>query len=560
MASSEFQEVNPDMLDILGLIGRGAFGAVYWAKHTDWQTEVAVKLCETPNSGQSERQSILSEARKISKANHKHIVRLYGITLSSKLCGLVIEYMENGSLERLLRNLKAEVEIPWPLRWRFVHEICSGMNILHTLSPVKVFHLDLKAGNILLDEHLSVKITDFGLSKLRTSHSTGCVAGGPGGTITHFPPEHLDNINLPVTEKFDVYSFGIVIWEILSREEVYKNAHYSEVIAIAVRNPSNSRPDLNDIPSDLPDDMKQKLVPLMKQCWDPDPQKRPYFKDMSETLSSKYKSYKAEIRKATSKVLDEMGKAGKLEIELSEQFKQVLKLDDAVKHTQEKFGSMYKPSTRTSVSHHNPTQAIDGASGGDFRMNQLRQVKEETDAASLPAYGVAGTTSPANQGTPGNPQYRYVYPSMQQQPLPMTAQIAPQQMQVPLGYPVHAGDVYNIYGAPVHQQVMRSPIPVSEPQPPANPADPNKTVTPKDLIAISKALGSHWKNLGRTLGFTDPQIDTIEIDHFHYGCQEQGYQMMYRWYQKTGSGATHGKLAEALNAIDRPDLVRVGLM
>ena len=86
--------------------------------------------------------------------------------------------------------------------------------------------------------------------------------------------------------------------------------------------------------------------------------------------------------------------------------------------------------------------------------------------------------------------------------------------------------------------------------------DPDMVVTAQTLLKISQDLGAHWKNLARYLGFRQPQIDTIEMDHFHYGVQEQAYQMLHKWYQKIGNGAKHGVLAEALINIGRSDLTQ----
>lgn len=95
--------------------------------------------------------TLMEEASKMEKIKFRYIVQIYGICTNP--IGIVMEYMENGSLEKLIPTHA----LSWQLKFRFIHEIALGMNFLHIMTP-PLLHLDLKPGNILLDEHLHVKV------------------------------------------------------------------------------------------------------------------------------------------------------------------------------------------------------------------------------------------------------------------------------------------------------------------------------------------------------------------------------------------------------------------
>ncbi|XP_077994325.1 ankyrin repeat and protein kinase domain-containing protein 1-like [Glandiceps talaboti] len=144
------------------------------------------------------------------------------------------------------------------------------MNFLHKLGPYQLLHMDLKVANLLLNGFMEIKISDFGVSKIRTDSVVTTTKGA--GTTTHIPPEHLKDPDRPVSEKFDVYSFAIVIWEITTRNKPYKGAFNIEHIKTSVAM-FEARPNLDDVPVDAPQGLKE----LMVKCWDKDPVKRPHF-------------------------------------------------------------------------------------------------------------------------------------------------------------------------------------------------------------------------------------------------------------------------------------------
>ncbi|KAM3923689.1 ankyrin repeat and protein kinase domain-containing protein 1 [Leptodactylus fuscus] len=253
-------------------IALGGFGKVYKVRHKKWWSVYAVK-CSSAFYGDPELESttynnLMEEASKMEKIKFRYIVQIYGICTNP--LGIVMEYMENGSLEKLIPNLI----LSWQLKFRFIHEIALGMNFLHIMSP-PLLHLDLKPGNILLDEHLHVKISDFGLSKWKenSTRKEYIERSAIKGTLNYIPPEvFLESTRVPGT-KYDVYSYSIVMWELLTQKKPFVG---NSMMTVIVKVAAGQRPPLEDISEDRPVECQQ-MIDLMKRCWSQDPNKRPSF-------------------------------------------------------------------------------------------------------------------------------------------------------------------------------------------------------------------------------------------------------------------------------------------
>ncbi|XP_051883896.1 receptor-interacting serine/threonine-protein kinase 2-like [Pristis pectinata] len=291
-SASQFTDIRPQDLQEATKVGSGGFGEVYRALHRVWRIPVAVKYMRVNGSNNHE---LLEEARKMHKAQFEYILRLYGITKCDlepgiKSLGLVTEFMENGSLEDLLHCYN----VPLPLRLRFVYEIALGMNFLHNLNPA-LYHHDLKPANILLNKDYRIKICDFGLAKWRKLTSQNRSDSSKNhGTLSYMPPECFKDINARRDTKFDVYSYGIVIWEIMTCQKPYKNAVNSQHLKLCVGN--GGRPDLRDIPEDFLESCVT-LINLMKKCWHENPNDRPPFSKCVHDLEPEQRS-KEELRQA----------------------------------------------------------------------------------------------------------------------------------------------------------------------------------------------------------------------------------------------------------------------
>ncbi|KAM9498683.1 uncharacterized protein ACWYII_001994 isoform 2-T2 [Salvelinus alpinus] len=231
--------------------------------------------------GCRERAELLEEAKKMEAAKFRYILPVYGICGDPQ--GLVMEYMETGSLETLL----AAEPLPWELRFRIIHETAVGMNFLHCMSP-PLLHLDLKPANILLDAHYHVKISDFGLARWNgLSRVDEISRDGFCGTIAYLPPESIIEKDRVSETKHDVYSFSIVIWGILTQKKPYQGEN--NILQIMVKVVRGVRPDLNVVPRSRPQACTGFLC-LMQRCWATSPDTRPSFQEITsetEELCSK---------------------------------------------------------------------------------------------------------------------------------------------------------------------------------------------------------------------------------------------------------------------------------
>ncbi|XP_075047420.1 ankyrin repeat and protein kinase domain-containing protein 1 [Mixophyes fleayi] len=256
-------------------IALGGFGKVYKVRHKKWWSVYALKCSssfqEDPELESTTYNSLMEEASKMEKIKFRYIVQIYGICINP--LGIVMEFMENGSLEKLIPTHT----LSWQLKFRFIHEIALGMNFLHIMKP-PLLHLDLKPGNILLDEHLHVKISDFGLSKWKenSTHKDYIERSHIRGTLNYIPPEMFLQSCRVAGTKYDVYSYSIVIWELLSEKKPFAG---NSMMSVIVKVAAGQRPPIEDISEDGPVECQQ-MIDLMKRCWDQSPTARPCFSDI----------------------------------------------------------------------------------------------------------------------------------------------------------------------------------------------------------------------------------------------------------------------------------------
>ncbi|XP_059664217.1 probable LRR receptor-like serine/threonine-protein kinase At1g53430 [Cornus florida] len=192
-------------------IGEGGFGPVYKGVLSDG-TVIAVKQLSS-KSKQGNREFV-NEIGMISALQHPNLVRLYGCCIEGNQLLLIYEYLENNCLARALfgRN-EHKLNLDWLTRKRISLGIAKGLAYLHEESRLKIVHRDIKATNVLLDKDLNAKISDFGLAKLDEEENTH-ISTRIAGTIGYMAPEYAMRGYL--TDKADVYSFGIVLLEIVS--------------------------------------------------------------------------------------------------------------------------------------------------------------------------------------------------------------------------------------------------------------------------------------------------------------------------------------------------------
>ncbi|XP_010246507.1 PREDICTED: probable LRR receptor-like serine/threonine-protein kinase At1g53440 isoform X2 [Nelumbo nucifera] len=197
--------------DVENKIGEGGFGPVYKGILPDG-TLIAVKQLSS-KSKQGNREFI-NEIGMISALQHPNLVKLYGCCIEGNQLLLIYEYMENNSLARALFGREEQILIlDWSTRRKICLGIARGLAYLHEESRIKIVHRDIKATNVLLDGDLNAKISDFGLAKLDEEENTH-ISTRIAGTIGYMAPEYAMRGYL--TDKADVYSFGIVLLELVS--------------------------------------------------------------------------------------------------------------------------------------------------------------------------------------------------------------------------------------------------------------------------------------------------------------------------------------------------------
>ncbi|TXG48326.1 hypothetical protein EZV62_027620 [Acer yangbiense] len=265
-------------------LGSGTFGTVY---HGKWRgTDVAIKRikksCFTGRSSEQERLTVefWREAEILSKLHHPNVVAFYGVVQDGPggTLATVTEFMVNGSLRHVL--LSKDRHLDRRKRLIIAMDAAFGMEYLHSKNIV---HFDLKCDNLLVNlkdpSRPICKVGDFGLSKIKRNT---LVTGGVRGTLPWMAPELLNGSSSKVSEKVDVFSFGIVLWEILTGEEPYANMHYGAIIGLC---PMYTGGIVNNTLRPLvPPHCDAEWRLLMEQCWAPDPVVRPSFTEIASRL------------------------------------------------------------------------------------------------------------------------------------------------------------------------------------------------------------------------------------------------------------------------------------
>jgi alpha-tubulin suppressor-like RCC1 family protein len=255
-------------------IGSGTFGEV---KKAHWRkTLVAVKFLKSTEQDDENIKLFIEELNLLKKLRHPNILLYLGACTTGPHYFLVTEYCESGNLFDYLHSNPKNI-LQTRERIRIAIEIAKGVNYLHSFNP-PILHRDLKSLNILLDKNQQVKIADFGWARLRDNYMTK-----QRGTFQWMAPEVIKKHNY--TEKADVYSFGIILWELWVQEPPYKNIERIKV-AQKVATDKTYRPRLSE---DL--QIPEEILALIISCWDYDPDKRPSFNDIVTYLEGELQNY-----------------------------------------------------------------------------------------------------------------------------------------------------------------------------------------------------------------------------------------------------------------------------
>ncbi|KAL5070520.1 hypothetical protein RYX36_021407 [Vicia faba] len=203
-------------------LGQGGFGSVYKGKLHD-ECVVAVKvLSESKGDGED----FINEVASISRTSHVNIVRLLGFCLDGSKKALIYEFMSNGSLEKFIYEEKNPLKDDHQLDCKILYDIAvgvaRGLEYLHRGCNTRILHFDIKPHNILLDEDLCPKISDFGLAKICLKNESIVSIFGARGTPGYIAPELFSRNFGGVSHKSDVYSYGMMVLEMVSQRKNIK--------------------------------------------------------------------------------------------------------------------------------------------------------------------------------------------------------------------------------------------------------------------------------------------------------------------------------------------------
>nr|ABG54348.1 flag-tagged protein kinase domain of putative mitogen-activated protein kinase kinase kinase [synthetic construct] len=266
-------------------IGQGSCGTVY---HGLWfGSDVAVKVFSKQEYSEEIITSFKQEVSLMKRLRHPNVLLFMGAVASPQRLCIVTEFLPRGSLFRLLQRNKSKLDLR--RRIHMASDIARGMNYLHHCSP-PIIHRDLKSSNLLVDRNWTVKVADFGLSRIK--HETYLTTNGRG-TPQWMAPEVLRNE--AADEKSDVYSFGVVLWELVTEKIPWENLNAMQVIgAVGFMNQR----------LEVPKDVDPQWIALMESCWHSEPQCRPSFQELMDKLRELQRKYTIQFQAARAASID----------------------------------------------------------------------------------------------------------------------------------------------------------------------------------------------------------------------------------------------------------------
>ncbi|KAM1039084.1 hypothetical protein EV1_033299 [Malus domestica] len=216
-----YSDIKKITMDFKDKLGKGGFGSVFKGELSDGH-RVAVKML---SGSKGEGQDFINEVATIGRIHHVNVVQLIGFCSERSKRALVYDFMPNGSLEKYIFLEKEKGVV---LGWDRMHEIALGVagaiKYLHQGCDIQILHFDIKPHNILLDENLNAKISDFGLARLYPRDHNTLSLTAPRGTMGYIAPEMFYRNLGGVSHKADVYSFGMLLMEMTGRRKNL-NAH-----------------------------------------------------------------------------------------------------------------------------------------------------------------------------------------------------------------------------------------------------------------------------------------------------------------------------------------------
>ncbi|KOM48714.1 hypothetical protein LR48_Vigan07g241800 [Vigna angularis] len=205
-------------------LGEGGFGSVFKAKLRSGPS-VAIKML---GKAKGNGQDFINEVATIGRIHHQNVVQLIGFCVSGSKRALVYEFMPNGSLDKFIFSGNENTDFSYEKIYKISIGVARGIAYLHHGCEMQILHFDIKPHNILLDENFIPKVSDFGLAKLYPIDNSLVTMTQARGTIGYMAPELFYNNIGGISNKADVYSFGMLLMEMASkRKNLNPNAEHS---------------------------------------------------------------------------------------------------------------------------------------------------------------------------------------------------------------------------------------------------------------------------------------------------------------------------------------------
>ncbi|TYJ41510.1 hypothetical protein E1A91_A03G026700v1 [Gossypium mustelinum] len=248
-------------------VGQGSYAVVY---RGIWNgSDVAVKVYF---AGEYKESTLLDYKKEIDimrKLRHPNVLLFMGAVYSQERLAIVTEFLPRGSLFKALHKNNQALDVK--RRMRMALDVARGMNYLHHRNP-PIVHRDLKSSNLLVDRNWNVKVGDFGLS--RWKNGTFLTTKSGRGTPQWMAPEVLRNE--PSNEKSDVFSFGVILWELMTVSIPWNNLNSLQVVGVV---------GFMDRRLELPEGLDPQIESIISDCWQSNPENRPSFEDIINRMT-----------------------------------------------------------------------------------------------------------------------------------------------------------------------------------------------------------------------------------------------------------------------------------
>jgi serine/threonine protein kinase len=276
-------EIDVRLLHLQEKVGAGCTAEVFRGTYGPVAEEVAVKQIDwnKSNMGQKEIRAFDREVSIMPRLTHDNLVKFIGVASLERPFRIITEFCSGGCVFELLHNCD-HVDLCWPQQGKMCMDVASAMKYLHQFNP-QIIHRDLKSLNLLLAYEIRgprdspiVKVSDFGLSRMKEAgqESWGKMTIA-AGTCHWMAPEVFQGTNY--TEKVDVYSYAMILFEIICREIPFED---EEPAMVGKLTTNGQRPDMEAVPPDCPEELSN----LMQVCWDKEPSQRLSFEQIETML------------------------------------------------------------------------------------------------------------------------------------------------------------------------------------------------------------------------------------------------------------------------------------